>query len=230
MDCIDLINPGVDISRLTDDQISEILDEHKSYIINNKVHKRKVATSLVIAQQSAEIYLKARLYERKPELIFVNSNYKTVDSSKLIRIYNQNFETNIDADFARKYEKMRKLRNDFTHLLSYHDDKLIENVLDYILHINEVFGGGSNFMHRMVNDNSNIDISILLAGSCYEYMDKYNHYLINAFDYLKRSKVKKYFGIDIKRKMLPCNHCKNLGSYKTSQVINGAVRCLICHP
>lgn len=231
MDCIDLIHPGVDISRLTDDKISEMLNDHDNYIKNNKVLIRKIATSLATVQQSAEIYLKARLYELNPDLIFINSGDKTVDSSKLIKLCNQHCEKNIDPNFARKYEEMRRLRNDFTHLLSYYDDKLIEKILDYILHINEVFGTGANFIYRMVNDNSNTDMSILLIASHYGYVDRYNHYLIHTFNYLKRSKVKKYFGIDIKRKMICCDECNNCADdYETSQVINGEVRCLICHP
>ncbi|ELA8198528.1 hypothetical protein RGL65_002573 [Vibrio parahaemolyticus] len=231
MDCLDLMDPKVDMLGLSDDEVDEILNEHDDYIKNNRLLMRKIATSLVVVQQSAEIFLKAALCEINSDLIFTNSNGKTVDSSKLIKLYNHHYETNIDPDFARKYGEMRQLRNDFTHLLSYYDDKLIEKVLDYVLHLNEVFGDGSNLINRIANDDSNTQMSILLTGGHLGYSDRYNEYIIHALNYLKRSKIKRYFGIDVKEKMTCCDDCDNCaGSYETSQIINGKIRCLICHP
>ena len=94
--------------------------------------RRKLATSLTIAQQGVEFLLKARIASVSPFLLLADSpekwprksdslqfsDFRTIDASSLIRVHNTVCASKLSEEFSTRFNAFRDVRNKLSHTVN----------------------------------------------------------------------------------------------------------------
>lgn len=215
------------------------------YVLDkNPIMKRKLATSFVLAQQGAELLLKSKICSVSPMLLLSKSSLKNYESSSsseslsfsdlttinagdLIKTYNKNCSEELPNSLTLKFNEFRKHRNSFSHFLATPSIGMVRNLMEYILLLNDVFGGGVNFLHKRKLNSVYLD-HIIPEFFEFDLVLNLQSEFNLAIRFLDEQKVKRFFGINIDKELIFCETCNGCEEIETAQIIDDHTYCPIC--
>lgn len=180
----------------------------------------KLATTLSLAHQAAEFFLKGRIVEVSPFLLVANSpkdwpkedgdgntsfsKFRTVDAQDLPRLHDRVSSERMQSDFLIIVEKLRARRNAIMHTVARDLEVQVAELVRWILeiHRNLVCGDWVQFRRDALNG----------AGTTHLYSsDWVDPQLVREFlaveEMLSAAEVERHFRIPAKRRRYLCPHC-----------------------
>lgn len=183
--------------------------------------RRRLTTSLAIAQQGVEFILKGKIAAISPYLLISEppsrwpspyegkaiefSDFKTVDAQDLIRIYDTFSDTPLNAAFTEKFHSLRERRNAIMHSVGNNVSIHVTDVIESILFVHKALFPNESWpaVRREFLENS--PDSELGSG---EYATNRTCWEVSIVkDLLKPAQVIELLGIDKKQRSYICPKC-----------------------
>lgn len=185
--------------------------------------RQRVLTSLIIAQQGVELAIKGKLVVHSPYLLISGnhsdwpkdkkgtgisfSEFRSIDAHDLIKVHDTVHEDKFDDEFTRLFNKLRKLRNKAMHTVDAQLSVSAQEVVVILLEVHEhLYPDGSwvstrrDFLYESPATQiyfNNDHVEGLVAKE-----------FLTVFNYLSRSQVNRFFGINKNQRLYICPECK----------------------
>jgi hypothetical protein len=180
----------------------------------------KLATTLSIAHQAAEFFLKGRIVEVSPFLLVANSpkdwpkedaegntsfsKFRTVDAQDLPRLHDRVAPEKMQSEFSILLEKLRTSRNAIMHTVASDLEVQVAELVKWILEIHRNLIGGEWIQFR----RNALDG----AGTTHLYSNDWiNPQLVREFlavkEMLSAGELEQYFQMPAKRRRYLCPYC-----------------------
>ena len=184
--------------------------------------QKPLITSLALVQQAAELLLKGKIADVSPFLLISGDaknwpkgcdkadisfvDFRTIDAQDLIRVFNTVADKRLDDTFVERYENLRRIRNRIMHSV---DKKFRTNPKEIILTILEVIHNlvePRSWIVRRRNYLENQPNSIAFWST--DHVEgTLARGVIFVADLLDKTRFKKYFGIDLRKRRYHCPGC-----------------------
>jgi len=185
--------------------------------------RQRILTSLIIAQQGVELAIKGKLVSHSPYLLISGnhsewpkdkdgtgisfSEFRSIDAQDLIKVHDIVNGEKFDEEFARLFEKLRKLRNKAMHTVDAQLSVSAQEVVVMLLEVHAfLFPDDSWVTIRRDFLNESPATQIYFDNDHVEGIVAKE--FLTVFGLLTPSQVNRFFGVDKRQRLYICPECK----------------------
>lgn len=180
--------------------------------------QRRLTTAISLTQQGAEFGIKSKIATISSFLLLADpglgakadavdyGSLRTIDAQDLQKVHDAISAPSIDADFRQRFSDLRVMRNRVMHTVSGAMQVAVNDTLESVLAVHAQFFSGRKWPAAREQMLTNSPTAVL-ADHLFEQRSAVYREIALATEALSPAQVRRYFGIDKRRRLYKCPEC-----------------------